>query len=136
MQGSNRPRLGDESWKPYCCICNRQFSRPKSLRRHQQVVHALFPKVFHCKWCPRSYNRKDNLKQHVNLCHVDMLMANAQERWPSSKCGRFLEKIHKLPSADKSSVCCAIATCHGKCVSYLSEDLLHQAQHEETLADA
>lgn len=72
-----RAQFEVDSKKPYCYVCNRQFSRAKSLRRHHQVVHALFPKVFACKWCPRSYNRKDNLKQHVNLCHLDMLKENS-----------------------------------------------------------
>ncbi|GFV45453.1 hypothetical protein TNCV_299531 [Trichonephila clavipes] len=72
-QDGKRILFGTDFMKPYCSICNRQFSRIKSLRRHHQVVHALYPKVFACNWCPRSYNRKDNLKQHVNMCHVDVV---------------------------------------------------------------
>ncbi|GFR10073.1 hypothetical protein TNCT_577981 [Trichonephila clavata] len=76
-QDGKRILFGTDFMKPYCSICNRQFSRIKSLRRHHQVVHALYPKVFACNWCPRSYNRKDNLKQHVNMCHVDVVKENS-----------------------------------------------------------
>lgn len=63
----------------YCNVCNKHFSRIKSLRRHYQVIHAATPKIFKCSLCPRSYNRKDNLKQHENLCHWNDLNPSAED---------------------------------------------------------
>ena len=45
-----------------CKICNKQFVRPRNLRRHQEEVHHKIK--WKCQVCSKEFGRAESLKRH------------------------------------------------------------------------
>jgi len=55
-----------------CDVCQRVFTLPKDLRRHQKrsCTVQTVRESFACSICERSYQRKDSLQRHVREAHA------------------------------------------------------------------
>lgn len=52
--------------------CNKEFSRPYDLIRHQGTIHAAVRKTFRCEACgeaSRTFSRMDALSRHIRVKH-------------------------------------------------------------------
>ncbi|KAK9249596.1 hypothetical protein V1506DRAFT_526447 [Lipomyces tetrasporus] len=53
-------------------ICNKVFSRPYDLIRHQETIHASNRKTFKCELCgddTKTFSRQDALARHIRVKH-------------------------------------------------------------------
>lgn len=53
-------------------LCNKVFSRPYDLIRHQDTIHATVRKTFKCEMCgeaSKTFSRMDALSRHVRVKH-------------------------------------------------------------------
>lgn len=53
--------------------CNKMFSRPYDLVRHQDTIHAAVRKTFKCEMCPenaKTFSRMDALSRHMRVKHA------------------------------------------------------------------
>ena len=52
-----------------CSICDYEFTRQATLKRHIQSVHEE-KKPHRCSICDCNFSQKGNLKQHIKLVHM------------------------------------------------------------------
>ena len=60
------PEKKKDSYK--CEICNKSFTRGKSLKRHITSIHEGI-KPFKCDTCEVSFSQKSNLDRHIAFAH-------------------------------------------------------------------
>ncbi|KAK9452725.1 hypothetical protein V1511DRAFT_506797, partial [Dipodascopsis uninucleata] len=53
-------------------VCNKVFSRPYDLIRHQETIHAVNRKTYKCEFCgddTKTFSRQDALARHIRVKH-------------------------------------------------------------------
>ena len=59
-----------------CPICGKQFSNPKSARRHVKEIHEGQKRIrdqFKCQICGRDFIRRYLLNEHTSLFHPEFI---------------------------------------------------------------
>ena len=54
-----------------CNICHKQFSKPATLKRYTDPLHAQQRTKFQCWSCDKIYARKENVLRHARETHGD-----------------------------------------------------------------
>ncbi len=54
----------------WCRPCNRKFSRPSALKRHEKLLHSGAGAVFLCGMCDKTFGNKEVLREHRRIAHA------------------------------------------------------------------
>ena len=62
--------------------CNKDFSRPYDLTRHESTVHDPEKRKVYCNLCTeeKTFSRGDALTRHYRVCHPDHEVPGKQRR--------------------------------------------------------
>ena len=52
-----------------CDLCNKVFTTPKGLKRHNNYKHSEVTPIYHCNTCFLAFTREDSFKRHYNKSH-------------------------------------------------------------------
>jgi len=69
-----------------CDLCNKSYSRPSELKRHQNVHSGI---LFSCNECSYSSHDKGNLKKHTDSEHEGIV-------YPCNECDKTFKKAYDL----------------------------------------